>query len=234
MEDQIRKAIQAQNTGIADNIIKGTYKNNAENKRKGRVGQQYGISDEGAKDLFKEIDLEKEGDAGKLKAHQELVSTKRINKMKEARNKMKDGRSKTIKTLEIAVLTREHDREFGSELSNTTPYVGITGKSIPQPNSEVRGLLEKLFGNEKVGANHMFFEMGSEIKRTIQDPEVKKKISESAVYKVLKMDRDTTGMPGTQDKYQVQIFTMDGKLVASAGSHPTRDGGHDYKLDFAR
>ena len=53
-----------------------------------------------------------------------------------------------------------------------------------------------------------------------------KKTKDGNIFQVV--DRDTKGMKGSQDKFQMQIVSKGGKMVKDIGSHPSVDGAKQY------
>jgi len=53
-----------------------------------------------------------------------------------------------------------------------------------------------------------------------------KKTKDGNIFQVV--DRNTKGMKGSQDKFQMQIVSKGGKMVKDIGSHPSVDGAKQY------
>jgi hypothetical protein len=57
-----------------------------------------------------------------------------------------------------------------------------------------------------------------------------KKLKDGNIFQVI--DRDTTGMRGSQDDFLMQIVDKHGKVVKPIGSHPSLDGAKKYSNKF--
>jgi hypothetical protein len=58
----------------------------------------------------------------------------------------------------------------------------------------------------------------------------KKELKNGNIFQVV--DRDTTGMRGTQDKFKMQIVDKRGKVVKDLGSHPSVNGAEKFGNKF--
>jgi hypothetical protein len=58
----------------------------------------------------------------------------------------------------------------------------------------------------------------------------KKELKNGNIFQVV--DRDTTGMRGTQDKFKMQIVDKRGKVVKDLGSHPSINGAEKFGNKF--
>jgi len=71
-----------------------------------------------------------------------------------------------------------------------------------------------------------------EIEKTINESKVhyQKKLKNGTTFQVI--GRDTKGMRGTQDKFQMQIVDKSGKVVKDLGSHPSVKGAEKFGNKF--
>jgi hypothetical protein len=73
---------------------------------------------------------------------------------------------------------------------------------------------------------------GVKLKESVNEAKVhfKKELKNGNIFQVV--DRDTTGMKGTQDKFKMQIVDKSGKVVKDLGSHPSLSGAEKFGKKF--
>jgi hypothetical protein len=73
---------------------------------------------------------------------------------------------------------------------------------------------------------------GVKLKESVNKAKVhfKKELKNGNIFQVV--DRDTTGMKGTQDKFKMQIVDKRGKVVKDLGSHPSLSGAEKFGKRF--
>jgi hypothetical protein len=73
---------------------------------------------------------------------------------------------------------------------------------------------------------------GVKLKESVNKAKVhfKKELKNGNIFQVV--DRDTTGMKGTQDKFKMQIVDKSGKVVKDLGSHPSLSGAEKFGKKF--
>ena len=73
---------------------------------------------------------------------------------------------------------------------------------------------------------------GVKLKESVDKAKVhfKKELKNGNIFQVV--DRDTTGMKGTQDKFKMQIVDKSGKVVKDLGSHPSLSGAEKFGKKF--
>jgi hypothetical protein len=73
---------------------------------------------------------------------------------------------------------------------------------------------------------------GVKLKEVVNEEKVhfKKELKNGNIFQVV--DRDTTGMRGTQDKFKMQIVDKRGRLVKDLGSHPSLSGAEKFGNKF--
>jgi hypothetical protein len=73
---------------------------------------------------------------------------------------------------------------------------------------------------------------GVKLKEGVNEETVhfKKELKNGNIFQVV--DRDTTGMRGTQDKFKMQIVDKRGKVVKDLGSHPSLSGAEKFGNKF--
>jgi hypothetical protein len=100
-------------------------------------------------------------------------------------------------------------------------------KAITQlkvPKSKV-GLLAVVSAESQRNQNFKFESVNEGVKIHFE-----KKLKDGNIFQVI--DRDTTGMRGSQDKFLMQIVDKRGKVVKPIGSHISIDGAKKYSNKF--
>jgi len=95
--------------------------------------------------------------------------------------------------------------------------------------------MEKLFRNS-IGGGIAYWvsdEKMNPIKESVNEGSkvhFEKELKNGKIFQVI--DRDTTGMRGTQDKFRMQIVDKSGKVVKDLGSHPSIKGAEKFGDKF--
>jgi hypothetical protein len=120
-------------------------------------------------------------------------------------------------------------KKYRAELNKYNRDKGTYGNGDGKDASHVNG---KIVGFEDESVNRGRAEKSRLKKESVNETKVhfKKELKNGNIFQVV--DRDTTGMRGTQDKFKMQIVDKSGKVVKDLGSHPSLSGAEKFGKKF--
>jgi hypothetical protein len=120
-------------------------------------------------------------------------------------------------------------KKYRAELNKYNRDKGTYGNGDGKDASHKNG---KIVGFEDESVNKGRAEKSRLKKEGVNEETVhfKKELKNGNIFQVV--DRDTTGMRGTQDKFKMQIVDKRGKVVKDLGSHPSLSGAEKFGNKF--